>query len=292
MARILVVSGERRGRFPESNCFLIKTSRAAILVDAGCGPVWEAAQKSDIVVYTHFHPDHISGYKSIPGRVRQLAPQADVAHAGLGLPGLARRYAPEAAGEWLSYVWRVFRLRGVPSAEPYHSWEPLRLGGIEITPVPARGHTWGHHMLLVDGSALILGDVDLTGFGPWYGHPESSIEAFLSDISLARELDARAYYSSHLPGPLGRDEALARLGAYEARLHRSVEAVLRRLQELGRCARPHDLAGTGLIYRRYLPGMEAIMRYFETIMIDKLLDWAVSRGLARRGRAGRYCARA
>ena len=290
MARIIVVNGEMRGRFPESNCFLIKTSRATILVDAGCGPVWEAAQKSDLVVYTHFHPDHISGYKSIPGRVRQLAPQADAAYASLGLRGLARRYAPEAAGEWLSYVRRVFQLRGVPSAEPYYSWEPIRLGGTEITPVPARGHTWGHHMLLVDDSSLILGDVDLTRFGPWYGHPESSIEAFLSDIGLARELDAQAYYSSHLPEPLGREEALRRLDSYEARLRRSLETILRWMRERELCARPYELAGAGLIYRRYLPGMEAVMRYFETVMVGKLLDWAVSRGLARRNREGAYCA--
>ena len=291
MARVIVVNGERRGRFPESNCFLIKAGGTTILVDAGCGPVWDAARKSDFVVYTHFHPDHISGYRSIPGRVRQLAPRVDAVYASLGLSGLARRYAPEAAGEWLSYVWRVFRLRGVPSAEPYHSWEPLRLGGTEITPIPARGHTWGHHMLLIDGSILILGDVDLTGFGPWYGHPESSIEAFLSDISLVREIEANTYYSSHLPEPLGREEALRRLDAYEARLHRSLEAVLRWMREREVCARPLDLAGSGLIYRRYLPGMEAVMRYFETVMIGKLLDWAVSRGLARRGRKGAYCAR-
>ena len=279
--RVELVVGGRGGRFPASNCLLVKGARAWVLVDAGCGRERLAPLRGrvDAVVYTHVHPDHVSGHPVLAG-VPSYVPEADAAYETLG--ELARRYAPEAAGAWLSYVRRVFGLTGLPEARgTYGPWGEVRVGDVSLVMVPARGHTRGHHMVLAGGHAH-LSDVDLTGFGPWYGHPESSIEAFQADIEAAAGLGAESYTTSHrerafTPGELGVE-----LERYRAALDRQARAVLEAARKAGRPVQPRELVGRGLIYRRYLPGMEEVMAYFEGVMIEKLLDHLACRGALRK----------
>lgn len=285
MARVKLLVGGDRGRFPYSNCLLVEGARARVLVDAGCGhEVLASLSGVDAVVYTHVHPDHIWGHGLLPGGVPVLVPEADYGYRSL--ESLALRYAPEAAGEWLDYVDTVFSLREPPAATGYYSaWEEVRIGDVSIQTIPARGHTRGHNLLLVDGH-LHLSDVDLTGFGPWYGHPESSLHAFAADIALAEELaaEARSVSTSHREKVFTPQEALEELARYKASLCRQLASVANAASQGP--ARPRGLAGRGVIYRRYVPGMEAIMRYFEEAMIEEALTLLQALGAARRTREG------
>jgi hypothetical protein len=40
-------------------------------------------------------------------------------------------------------------------------------------------------------------DIDLSAFGPWYGHVESDIDRFLSSIAMVASLEPRMLLSSH-----------------------------------------------------------------------------------------------
>ena len=285
MARVRLLVGGERGRFPFSNCLLVEGSTRRVLVDTGCGlDILESLPGVDAVLYTHVHPDHIWGHGRIPRGVSVIVPEADYGYRGL--ESLALRYAPEAVREWLNYVDTVFSLREPPAATDYYTaWEEVRVGDISIQTIPARGHTRGHSLLLVDGH-LHLSDIDLTGFGPWYGHPESSLHAFAADIFLAEELvaEARSVSTSHREKVFTPQEALAELARYKASLCRQLDSVARAASRGP--ARPRGLAGRGVIYRRYVPGMEAIMRYFEEAMIEEALTLLQALGAARRTREG------
>ena len=270
--------GGRGGRFPFSNCLLVKGVHGWVLVDAGCGRgvLERLGGRVDYVLFTHLHPDHFSGFTYVGGRF--LVPAVDASYSSL--LGLAARYAPGAVGVWLDYVWRVFRLDSVPPAwRVFDAWESIRVGGVEFEAVPARGHTWGHTLLLVGGH-VHLSDVDLTGFGPWYGHPESSLEGFIADMRLARELveNASTVTTSHREKVFSPREALVELERYTSRLCGQLERVATAASD--EPVRPGDLVGRGLIYRRYLPGMERIMAYFERVMVEKILYYLASQGAA------------
>jgi len=282
LARVTLLVGGERGRFPFSNCLLVRGARASVLVDSGCGPDRLEAVRGrvDAVVYTHVHPDHVWGHGLLAG-AKSHVPLVDAAYRSL--EALAARYAPEIVAEWLGYAGGVFGLAGPPPAdEVYGPWEEVRVGDVSIVAVPARGHTRGHTMILAGGH-VHLSDVDLTGFGPWYGHPESSLEAFAADIDLARELaaESKAVSTSHRERVFAPGEALAELDAYTRALCRQVTATAQAAARAGGPVKPGDLAGRGVIYRRYAPGMEAVMRYFEEAMIEKILYFLASRGAAR-----------
>ena len=288
MARAILLVGERRGRFPSSNCLLIKGAKNAVLVDAGCRRehVESARSRVDAVLYTHIHPDHITHHELLRGKPA-IVPAADAAYDSL--EALARRYAPEAWREWLRYVDTVFGLRSLPGADrAYEPWEEVRVGDVSIETIPAPGHTQGHTLLLVDGH-LHLSDIDLTSFGPWYGHPESSIAQFISDILAARAVRAASITSSHrekvfTPAELGHE-----LDRYLEALCRQAREVHAALSRSGPTT-PAGLAGAGAIYKRYIPGIEGIMRYFERMMIWKLLDHLTLVGAASRTGRGLYVA--
>ncbi|MCE4628159.1 MAG: MBL fold metallo-hydrolase [Desulfurococcales archaeon] len=286
MARVTLLVGDRRGRFPGSNCLIIKGAKNAVLIDAGCKreQVESARNHVDAVLYTHIHPDHITHHELLRGKP-VIAPAADAAYESL--EALAQRYAPEAWREWLRYVDTVFGLRSVPRADrAYEPWEEVRVGDVSIETIPAPGHTQGHTLLIIDGH-LHLSDIDLTSFGPWYGHPESSITQFISDIAAARAVRAALATTSHRERAFTPEELDQELDRYLRALCRQAQEVHAALRRSGP-AKPRSLAGAGVIYKKYIPGMEEIMRYFERMMIWKLLDHLTLVGAAKRTGRGLY----
>jgi len=287
MARVVLVEGPRGGRFPYSNCLLIRGARATVLVDAGCGveALSSLQGRLDLVVYTHLHPDHIRDH------VLARAPRVLVSCPERGytsLEHLARRYAPPVWEKWLEYAGRVFGLDGVPRATGcYEPWEEVRAGDVSLEMIPAYGHLWGHHLVLAHGH-LHLADIDLSGFGPWYGHPESSPDVFHADIQTAIELagEAETVTTSHKPDRLDPYHAVSSLEAYARRLEEQAAQVWEWLASREGPARPRDLVGKGVIYKRYLQGAEDIFAYFEEMMAWKLLNHLTIIGLARKTRHG------
>ena len=288
--RVILLVGGDRGRFPASNCLLVKGARGAILVDAGCNreQVERAASIADLVVYTHIHPDHITHHSLLTGLPARI-PVADAPYKSL--EELGKRYAPEIAPHWVEYARTVFSLSRPPEGEPYEPWEEIRAGDASIVMIPARGHTRGHHYTLA-GSHLHISDVDLTRFGPWYGHPESSIDGFIADMTSALSLaeEAREVTTSHRERAFKPGELPGEIGMYAQALCRQASRVLHLLLGQAGPVAPQQLAGRGAIYRRYLPGMEVVMRFFETEIIAKLLEAMESRGDTQRLAKG-YIAR-
>ena len=281
MVKVLLVEGPNGGKFPFSNCLLVEGDGVRVLVDTGCYPNLPEGF-FDAVVYTHFHPDHIRGFEAVAGRAgRVFAPRGEEPYRSL--KDLAVRFAPGIVGDWLAMA-EVIGLSGVPRADEYYEpGEDLCVKSLCMRTYPARGHLLTHTLIEVDGH-LHLVDIDLTGFGPWYANPEASPSLFLDDIEMAAGLEARNYTTAHKQGVLARGEAASMLARYAERLIGHAEAVYKLLGEEPKT--PQDLTGSGAIYRRYIPGFERVMSYFEAMMIEKVLPLLSLWGCARRARRG------
>ena len=63
------------------------------------------------------------------------------------------------------------------------------------------GHTAGHCALLVEPEGVaFIGDIDLTGFGPYYGDASSSLSDFRRTLARVADIPAKVWVTSHHRG--------------------------------------------------------------------------------------------
>jgi len=109
--------------------------------------------------------------------------------------------------------------------------------------------------LVVDSEGLaFIGDIDLSGFGPYYGDATSKLADFRQSLAAVARLDARVWVTSHHRAVItDRADFLAQLAAFAAKIDERSERLLALLapgpQSLG------DLVRQGLLYP---PGHDAL----------------------------------
>ncbi len=280
-----LIEGPVGGRFPFSNCLLLETQTTRILVDAGCGRenLERLRDRIDAVLFTHHHPDHISGYWLLGERIPVYSPVGEEPYRSL--EELGKRFAGDRYRQWIEMAKALMDLRSVPKGEYYKPGEDFCFRDLCIKTIPAPGHLLTHTLLDLGGGWIHLTDIDLTGFGPWYANPESSPQGFLDDILMVPRLDPRQATTSHKPDTFTGQDLMVRLARYAMRIPEVMESIYSSLVELGE-SDAIGLTGRGIVYRRYIGGVEEAMRYFEAMMIGKLLPWMADIGCVYRSRTG------
>jgi len=276
---VWILPGEDEGRFPFCHSFLFTGDRN-ILLDPGCGlDRLKAVQELvsiDMVVLSHTHPDHISGAWLFEG-VPILCPRETPTSIS-DLDSLAVRFTGggKAAEQWKGFVTSAMGLR-MPSPTARFSGGDLVVEGsaVRLRALYAPGHTVDHYVFFEEVSGLLLSsDIDLTPFGPWYGHAECSLPAFRSSLRMIRSLSVRAILSSHR-GVI-RDGITEEIDLFEKGFDRHKEALRQRLQS-GSPLSLEQLVELSPIYQADFP--EALfMRNFESWMLRHLLAGMIEEG--------------
>ncbi len=233
---VLVMGGADGGKYPDGNSFLFEGSESRLLVDPsmtvharGGAPV-----PVDGVLLSHVHEDHVPGlvhYPTLPVWVHR-----DDHPAMVSIDGLmdAYGYEGELRAHWQEEVLRDFHYVGRPDAAPFEDGMQWDLGGGRtVTAIFLPGHTAGHCGFLVEPDGFFaIGDIDLTGFGPYYGDASSTLDGFRRSIARCREVDARWFGTFHHKGVIeGRATFLALLDDFEAVIDRREIAMLEHLAE-------------------------------------------------------------
>lgn len=284
---IYLVPGKNKGRFPWSHSILA-TGEVNVLFDTGCGA--EAVEEVrrgfsvDLVINSHTHPDHFSGNHLFEGSELWVPERfADI----LGdLHKLSLRFAGggEPARNWLYLVREVLGHRPTPPTGSYWEGDVIDLGRLRFRALYTPGHTADHFCFLEEERGILLSfDIDLTPFGPWYGHTECDLEEFRASLRRLRELPLNTVISSHRrPLTSGINEEIA---AFEAVFDARTERIYRMLE--GGPATPEELAGQSPIYGIKESGF-ALYRYFEAHMIQHHLELLVREGRCERLEGGSY----
>jgi glyoxylase-like metal-dependent hydrolase (beta-lactamase superfamily II) len=285
-----VLVGERGGKYPHGNSLLVTGTVATLLVDPSVAVAegrFELAHV-DQVLNSHCHEDHVTGNGRFP-TVPWHLPEADLCGI-LSLDGLMEIYGFDdpVDAAWREVVLRDFHFTPRPDPTPFRDDDVFDLGGgVRVRAIHAPGHTRGHSFFFIEpDNVLYLGDVDLSGFGPYYGDAWSSLEDFERTLALARTLDARWYATFHHVGVVeGRPPFLERLDRYT-----SVIATRER-RLLAYLAEPHtldEIAAHRFVYRPQDP--VSFAEPVERRSMSQHLERLLRAGRVREVEPGRYLA--
>jgi glyoxylase-like metal-dependent hydrolase (beta-lactamase superfamily II) len=239
------------------------------------------------MILGHVHEDHMVGIGRLEDRPLYVH-EADVA-AARSWDGLARHYGYDAqALEPLRLkVFGEFCWQERSDALAYRDGMRWDLGDVSIQAIHMPGHTAGHCVLLIEpGGIAFIGDIDLSGFGPYYGDACSSLRDFRLTLARMAALPAKVWITSHHKGIVRSKEAfLEQLQGFAARIETRSERIVSLLS--GQPGSLDDLVSAGVMYR---PGTasEGWMRCAERRCIEQHLVELLDQGRVREVLPGQF----
>ena len=237
---VTILFGHEQGKYPYGNSFLVQGSQQSVIVDPCLGMVVRRDQLPtvDMVIHSHTHEDHISGTHLFRG-IPWLAHEDDA--LGLeSLDGLMTMYGlpPETDAAFRVEVEENFYYPHGGEVTRFRHGDVFDLGGVTLEVIHTPGHTRGHCCFLVTWGdtaserLVYLGDIELTGFGPYYGDAWSSLADFEKSMDLLRQVDAHWWLTFHHKGLVeGRETFLAMLDKFESMIDDREQRLLTYLAE-------------------------------------------------------------
>ncbi len=284
-----VYLGEKSGKYPDGNQVVVQGAEARVAFDTPqvARHIGADLDGVDAVILGHVHEDHMVALGRLP-RARVQVHEADLA-AAQSWAGLARHYGyPDAVlAQLRPMIERDFDYTPRPDATGYGDGAQWDFGGgVRIRAHHLPGHTAGHCALVVESEGLaFIGDIDLTGFGPYYGDATSDLAQFRRSLERIKAIDARVWVTSHHRGVLtDRAEFLQALARFAGKIDERSDKLLGYLRE-----RPHTL--DELVARRllYPTGFELpYVSSAERRSIGLHLDELQAQGAVQRDAQGCY----
>jgi glyoxylase-like metal-dependent hydrolase (beta-lactamase superfamily II) len=274
---LYLVPAPNNGRFPYAHSFLVEKSIRA-LIDTGCGAeTLEQLQQThpfDWVISSHSHPDHTALNWKFAGKPLYVPLYAADTFGDFDRLGDRLTEPGDLAQLWRDYVSGAMNFKTALPTHTFSDGDVFDFGGITLVVVHTPGHTVDHTCLVEPDHCILFSfDIDLTSFGPWYGHRESDIAAFEASIRKVMALKPRIVVSSH-KGIIA-DDVPARmqrfLDVFEER-DRILQRLLPGVQSFT------DLVNLSPFYQGY-PYAATLLRYWESQMVRKHLERLIERGL-------------
>jgi len=283
---LFVVTG---GSFPRCNSIVI-IDEEVVVIDPGCG-IEElrallmtqnlALNNIETVILSHIHPDHITH----AARINRLS-RCRIAANSITAPLFNDK---EKMKEFLGFhrsnpirpLWEnLVNSKMYGALEEGHIDEELgdgdrfALGRYTLRMLYAPGHLPDHMCIEILEPNLVFGaDIDLTEFGPYYGHPNSSIQEFKDSIRKLQHNDYNGLISGHLGAPLVRDYKTA-LASYQRQIGIREDLVLAAIRRGAGSVR--EITLNPIIY----PSLtDPVFLQFETWMIEHHVNSLLVRGL-------------
>ena len=281
---VSVLVGADNGAYPAGNSVLVEGASETVLIDPSITVVAQggAPVAVDAVINSHGHEDHLPG-NGLFSDARVHIHDDDLP-AARSLEGLLDVYGWEGQRrtDFAKQILEEFNYAPRPDAKGFREGDVFALGGgvrIEVIHLP--GHTRGHSGLLI-GDVFFLSDIDLTGFGPYYGDAWSDLEQFDESLRRAREVEAEWYVTYHHKGIIqGRARYLEMIDGFHAVIDRRHERMLEYLVEPRTVA---EMVEHRFVYR---PHVEALLVVpAETRTAELHLARMLRRGEATEVRAG------
>ena len=235
---VFVVIG---GSFPRCNTVVVLADEV-VVIDPGC-PIEDLRRflmtqdmvmsDVDTIILSHIHPDHITHTMRI-NRLSNCRIVANEITAPLfNEKEEMKRFLGFDKGNPVRKLWEQLVDEKMFGAfdegrvdDVLGDGEKWNLGNITLKMLYMPGHLPDHMCIeILEPNLLFASDIDLTEFGPYYGHPNSSIPDFKSSIQKLKNSDYAGLISGHLKDPLVVDYK-DRLAAYYRQIDMREDLVL------------------------------------------------------------------
>ena len=283
---VSVLVGADRGRYPSGNSLLVRGDGESVIIDPSVTVVDRggAPVPIDAVINSHSHEDHMPGNGLF--RDARVHIHDDDLPGARSLDGLMEVYGltGEAREAFARQIVEEFYFTPRPDAEGFtdgHVWD---LGRTQIEAVHLPGHTRGHSGFRISGGVFFLSDIDLTGFGPYYGDVWSDLEDFERSLVQVRDEEADYYVTFHHKGVIeGRETFLELLDGFHAMIGRRHAAMLEFLAEPRSI---DDMVARRFIYRPHVEHVfaDSVERRCAVMHVQRMLV----RGEATEADPGRF----
>ena len=270
---VSVLQGAMFGSYPSGNSVVVRGSSESIIINPSLTVVDEggAPVEVDAVINSHSHEDHLAGnglftearvhihHDDLPG-AQSLDGLLDV----FGFDDHTRAEHAISFVEEMHYSPR-------PDAQGFADGHVSDLGGTTVTAMHLPGHTRGHSGFHIDGGIFFLSDIDLTGFGPYYGDVWSDLEQFEESLRVVRDVEAEFYVTFHQKGVIeGRETFVELLDKFHSVIGRRHDEMLEFLRD------PHTLqqmADRRFVYRPHvdIPFVETVERRTAELHVARML---------------------
>ena len=276
-----IYSGDKNGKYPDGNQVIVQGADARAVFDSPlvANRIGADFDDADLVIQGHMHEDHVAGLHRLPG-AEVFIHEGDLAalQSWDGLK-LAYGYADAISEQLRTTIEENFNYVARPDALGFadgHSWDLG--GGVSVHAIHTPGHTAGHCVLLVEPvGVLCTGDIDLSGFGPYYGDRTSSLTDFRRSLDKLADIPANTWVTYHHRGVYtDREHFLKDLATFTGKIDARSERLLDLLSK--RPLTLTELASLGVLYdpEKAPPWAEAA----ETYTISQHLEELLSQGLA------------
>ena len=283
---VSVLLGDERGAYPSGNSVLVEGQGEVAIIDPSITVVSKggAPVGVDAVINSHGHEDHMPGNSLFTGASVHI--HNEDLRAAQSLDGLMEVYGLEgrARADFGAQVMEEFSYQARPDANGFEDGHVFDLGGgVTVQALHLPGHTRGHSGLVTEG-VFFLSDIDLTGFGPYYGDAWSDLDQFDESLRKAREVEADWYVTFHHKGIIeGRELFLEMIDAFHAVIETRHRAMLEYLAE------PRTLDEMMIHRFVYRPHVEhvfanSVERRTAELHVQRMLN----RGEAAEVESGRY----
>ncbi len=284
--RVSVLVGAAGGTYPSGNTLLVKGTSEAVVIDPSIDVISRGGVPVaiDAVINSHSHEDHVPGngffrdarihvhHEDLPG-VRSLDGLMDV----FGYSGTLR-------AQFQDLVCETFHFTPRPDAEGFSDGHVFDLGAVTVEAVHLPGHTRGHSGFRISEDVFFLSDIDLTGFGPYYGDAWSDLDDFEESLRRVRNEEARWYVTFHHKGVIeGRERFVEMVDSFRAVIDRRHAAML---EFLGEPRSLDEMVEHRFVYRPHvdLIFVDSVERRSASLHLDRM----IARGEVSEVEPGRY----
>jgi glyoxylase-like metal-dependent hydrolase (beta-lactamase superfamily II) len=270
---VSVLAGPANGAYPSGNTLLVRGASESVLIDPSVTVVERGAPaRVDAIINSHSHEDHVAGNGAFPHA--RVHVHVDDLPGVQSLRGLMDVYGLSLDHPFATSVIEEFHYTARPDAQGFTDGHVFDLGGgVTVEAVHLPGHTRGHSGFRIGRDVFFLSDIDLTGFGPYYGDVWSDLEDFEASLVKVRSVDAAYYVTFHQKGVIeGRAEFLRLLDAFHGVIDRRHHLMLEFLSEPRTI---DEMAAHRFIYRPH------VEHSFVDVVEQRSADLHLQRMLAR-----------